>query len=257
MHRIDHATREIDGNGAGKDGFTEGSPGVTPPTVVTADIANALQEEIANAIEARGIALSKPDNTQLKVALSDPLTSVLARIDVNGEWKYPTPKPRTLEILPTSFEFTGLATADGIPWLFNSTTGKAVTAKAAGSNRSQITCQINRLIPANALVTEIWALIKPGATRTTPNTVAVNMRVRTGMVYAPGSEAAPAPTLQFSEEDDGTTNLQSIPVTGGSGVDMSLGYSIWVDLISGSGDTNDDEFYGLLVAYTDAGPINT
>lgn len=81
MHRIDHATRKADLFGAGKAGFTEGSPGAEAATVVTADIANAFQEEIARAIEARGIALSKPNNAQLTAALATPLTAAEADID--------------------------------------------------------------------------------------------------------------------------------------------------------------------------------
>jgi hypothetical protein len=51
MHRIDHSTRSVDENGAGKDGFTEGSPGTVARTVVTDDWLNDLQEEMANLSE--------------------------------------------------------------------------------------------------------------------------------------------------------------------------------------------------------------
>lgn len=65
MHRIDTATATADNK------FTEGSPqsGVAP-TVVSADILNAMQEEIAHVIESNGIALNKPDNTQLFAAIA-------------------------------------------------------------------------------------------------------------------------------------------------------------------------------------------
>jgi hypothetical protein len=64
MHRIDHATREIDKFGTGKDGFTEGSPPTIPATVVTDDIADAWQEELANLIELSGQKLSKGNRFQ-------------------------------------------------------------------------------------------------------------------------------------------------------------------------------------------------
>lgn len=65
MHRIDHVTKSADLHGVGKDGFTEGDPvGGVAPTVVTDDWLNAVQEEIAAAVES-GYTLSKPSNRQL------------------------------------------------------------------------------------------------------------------------------------------------------------------------------------------------
>lgn len=65
MHRIDTPTATADHK------FTEGNPqsGVAS-TVVSADILNAFQEEIANAIEQAGIDLEKADNTQLAQAMA-------------------------------------------------------------------------------------------------------------------------------------------------------------------------------------------
>lgn len=64
MHRID-------GPAAAPGGvFTEGDPAVgTPATVVTDDWLNAVQEEIAAVIEGGGVALSKPSNDQLLLAV--------------------------------------------------------------------------------------------------------------------------------------------------------------------------------------------
>lgn len=65
MHKIDHPTATPDNN------FTEGNPQTAvKPTVVTADILNALQNEIANFIVSRGLVLDKADNTQLSQALA-------------------------------------------------------------------------------------------------------------------------------------------------------------------------------------------
>jgi hypothetical protein len=61
---------KIDGPGNDDGQFTEGNPSLgIPPTTVTSDILNALQDEIANVIEDAGLALSKPDNTQLLAAI--------------------------------------------------------------------------------------------------------------------------------------------------------------------------------------------
>lgn len=65
MHRIDGY-----GSTAGEQ-FTEGDPGqAIPATKITDAWLNAVQEEIANFIEAMGITLNKASNTQLQAALS-------------------------------------------------------------------------------------------------------------------------------------------------------------------------------------------
>lgn len=66
MHRIDSATAEADKFGAGKDGFTEGTPGVTPATETTDDWFDGVQEEICNVIEGNGGTLVKGTRTQLR-----------------------------------------------------------------------------------------------------------------------------------------------------------------------------------------------
>jgi len=83
MHRID-------GPGHDNNQFTEGDPvgGVTA-TEVTADWANAVQEELANVIEAAGEMLDKGDNTQLAqvVQTRDEKGAAdgYASLDSNGE----------------------------------------------------------------------------------------------------------------------------------------------------------------------------
>ncbi|HEY1035534.1 MAG TPA: tail fiber domain-containing protein [Pseudoxanthomonas sp.] len=65
MHRIDGAGATIDNK------FTEGNPTTgIQATVVTADWANAVQEEIANVIEGAGVVLNKAQNNQLALAIS-------------------------------------------------------------------------------------------------------------------------------------------------------------------------------------------
>lgn len=70
MHRIDVDSREIDGNGPGKDGFTEGDPQTQiPGTVLSVPWTNDVQENLCRAIEGSGQALIKGDYTQLHDAL--------------------------------------------------------------------------------------------------------------------------------------------------------------------------------------------
>ena len=74
MHRIDHSTAAVGlptPDPAGTPGyFTEGDPvGGTPATIVTADWANAVQEELIYTITQGGLSPSKSDRTQLKQAI--------------------------------------------------------------------------------------------------------------------------------------------------------------------------------------------
>lgn len=64
MHRIDGANATADNR------FSLGNPGAgIPATTVTADIMNALQEEVAGVIEASGQSLVKANNAQLLQAI--------------------------------------------------------------------------------------------------------------------------------------------------------------------------------------------
>jgi hypothetical protein len=76
MERIDTATKAVDLFGSGKHGFTEGDPGTgTPPTHLSHDWFNAVQEELANFIEGQGITLVPGTYTQLLAALRAPVGS--------------------------------------------------------------------------------------------------------------------------------------------------------------------------------------
>ncbi len=70
MHRIDSATALADANGAGKDGFTGGTPPTVPPTALTAKFFNAIQEEMAQVVEDDGLTLSDADHGQLLSVLN-------------------------------------------------------------------------------------------------------------------------------------------------------------------------------------------
>lgn len=72
MHRIDSSTKQVDKFGAGKHGWTEGEPGVTPATESTDDWFDGVQEEIANAIEKNGGTLAKGTRDQLHAAIGTP-----------------------------------------------------------------------------------------------------------------------------------------------------------------------------------------
>jgi len=79
MHRIDHPTAvpsQPPAETAGHPGFfTSGSPmSELTATIVTADWANSVQEEISSVIEDAGISLDKTNNRQLLQALNAPIS---------------------------------------------------------------------------------------------------------------------------------------------------------------------------------------
>lgn len=74
MHRIDHSTAAVSiptPNPSGSAGyFSEGNPsGSVPATIVTADWANSVQEEILGVVLSTGLTPSKTNNAQLLAAI--------------------------------------------------------------------------------------------------------------------------------------------------------------------------------------------
>jgi hypothetical protein len=76
MKRIDTSTKSIDLFGAGKDGWKDGNKvlGIMA-TVANATWFNAVQEELANAIEGAGLALDPANNAQLSSVLQGLMAS--------------------------------------------------------------------------------------------------------------------------------------------------------------------------------------
>jgi hypothetical protein len=78
MYRIDNSTAATALPATGAVGptpngfFTSGSPGTVAATIVDEDWANAVQEELCNAVTASGQTLSKTDRTQLTKAMAVP-----------------------------------------------------------------------------------------------------------------------------------------------------------------------------------------
>lgn len=71
MQRVTTSTKKVDLFGAGKDGYTDGSPGVEAATTLDSAALNAIQEELANAIEVfGGLTLDPAKRDQLSTVLS-------------------------------------------------------------------------------------------------------------------------------------------------------------------------------------------
>lgn len=69
MNRLTHTTKSADLFGAGRDGYTDGVPSVTPATVLNSAAMNPQQEELARAVEDAGRTLSTTTYDQLSQTL--------------------------------------------------------------------------------------------------------------------------------------------------------------------------------------------
>lgn len=255
MHRIDHATRKINLHGAGKDGFTEGSPGVEAATVMTADIANALQEEIANAVEERGLTLAKADNTQLAQALATPLGVLEARFVTPDGWvRLPSPVGVTKYLGPER----------GCP---NSTAGVAAWDKNGGydpdflmaviepswttlTDRARLSWSLDGLfglgVSVGTQVTGVRALVQPGVARPTANN-----RMRLNLFSSEFVGGAWTSSLHGQETDDGSTDQQEIVLTLGTPALLTQGKVFTLEVQSGTGlDPEVDSAFRIGVTYT-------
>jgi len=100
MHRIDTSTAQKDKFGAGKDGFTSGNPQTgVPATEVSADILDAIQEEICSIIASAGLTLDKSKNNQMLDALLMTIYPVGAPIP----WPTAVPPAGFLAMMGQSF----------------------------------------------------------------------------------------------------------------------------------------------------------
>lgn len=130
MHRIDTTFVEADKFGTGKDGFTEGSPGVTPATEVSDDWLDGVQEELCNTIEDAGITLVKGTRNQLSTALK----RALATLVINNQTTETNPKAFSLSGIIWSSDleiFVAVGQADGADsYILTSPDGTTWTERA-------------------------------------------------------------------------------------------------------------------------------
>lgn len=241
MHRIDHATREIDGNGAGKDGFTEGAPGVVPATVVTADWANAVQEEIAAVIEDRGIALDKPDNAQLLEAINKPYKAGERGVIVGGlqgrpGWDAVNDRPH---------------------WVPDSTAGAAWDIIRAHTGRGtqsfSFTAGVN--IPFKAVITEVNAWVQQGYDHAEGNRMLMRIATRNAVSFnaevVATLSASGGTSIQGIEQDGLTIPLEATELGPSYPTDVPL--EMIVTIFAGTDDAGgppvNDLLYLLEVRY--------
>lgn len=255
MHRIDDADRAVDLHGPGKDGFTEGTPGMTAATVVTDDWLNDVQENLAELIEEAGIALVKGDGGQLLAAMQTLAVGraqglgasggELAYVDAAGT---PTPKSRTIFVHASEGQIAG-----SVGW---TPSGAGVEMYASIPAGEKWFVALSPRLPPEVTITSVRALLKPGgAHATTTDRTAFNVR-EFDFASAFASPAAPASSLLGLAgvvRDDGTTNYQVVAM---SGVPFTLtAGKVFAAMVHAS-LTGGDIIYGLEVTFDDPGPRN-
>lgn len=131
MFRIDHPTRAAAlpaPDPLGSPGFfTKGDPNAAiPATRVTQDWANAVQEELANAIEGNGLTLDKGDRKQLQKALGR-LAGGTVNLCLNpeGQFRGNTRAVTNTEVLTTDGPYHWWAKAGGVGDAMNFSGGSA------------------------------------------------------------------------------------------------------------------------------------
>ncbi len=79
MKRIDTSTVETDKHGTGRDGFTNGNPGLLiPPTQLDDSWHDNVQEELARVVELEGVVLDGSDFEQVSEAVRDGARDLLS-----------------------------------------------------------------------------------------------------------------------------------------------------------------------------------
>ncbi len=168
------------------------------------------------------------------------------------EHVYPAPKSRRIMIAPHH----GLP-ASGNTWRYNGVTD--VLFALSGENNSEMVVSISDHIPSEMTITEVNALIKPGAARSGGNEMEFALDVIQDFTTFPDKNAAWVDS-SFSTTlilDDGSTDFQRIKFTG-----LSITLARDKQLVNArikSGSTGlamPDRFYGIEVKFTDVGPRN-
>lgn len=171
MHRIDsHGTAVALPSpaavGATVGYFTEGNPGTgTPATVVSADWANALQEELAYVIEQAGVTLDKTVRTQLKTAIENMIKGGQSTVQavVFGDSPYTTLANKRQVKVDTSggsvtINLPAASGVNGLRFTFVKTTADANTVTLDGNGAEQINGENTQVIDQQWTVLEILSI---------------------------------------------------------------------------------------------------
>lgn len=201
-------------------------------------------------------------------ALSDRTRHLVNRtglIDGSGEHVYTnaagvaTPKTRVRIFSPMGLNsHTAQIANGGNAWY--SPSGNGSLSSIVDFPRLRI--DFNEILPDGAVLQGVLAIMEPGAARTAQSSLpGDNGRAWVRLKRGTPDFATPAVTTYGSDiaavEDDGTTNVQLLTISGQSEtINKSASY-LWWELIGGDdAGTNRDDIHAIRIQYTDPGPQN-
>lgn len=273
MRRTTGTNRVVDKFGTGKDGHRDrvmdGLAIVSHGTIWEADMADAVQEEIANAIEDSGAALDPDDNTQLAQVLSDirdtaegaipgagtvvdnevprfngtggqSLQTSGVKIDDSANIVYATPKVRSIIIPACAFVPENNTVVSGL-----ATDG---SYRNCGTDSAHFIADVSKYVNDRCTITAYGVQVNPGAARSGANKMTIKL----------WSNPFPSAAVQLGsgDSDNGSTGSQLMDETLGTPhiVDReSNGYTFDLKVGNTSASFPDSILYGF-ITISEAGP---
>ncbi len=240
MKRNDDVDFLADANGAGRDGFTNGSPDpLVNASEVGSTFCNAVQEEIIRTIELTG---GTPSGANIQ-QMAERLIGLF-----DGTVALPLPPTRVATFYPqmVSTRITG--------GLAEWNAGASSVISAADS--TDVTFHLP--LPHGAVVSKVEARIKPGAARATVGDRMLLQVASRDLDWSSGSVPAGAVIIGTDDRDDGTASIQTLEVGSLSVVIDNIGDAskkLFAIVTSGNtGSTQIDVLHEIRVTYTDAYP---
>lgn len=168
--------------------------------------------------------------------------------DGTSEWAYDdAPRERVQVIAGSRFQLVGTSSSNS-DWY---TPGSSARSRV---NSSLCYLDLSRILPADATLTRVRAMVKPGAARASGNRMGMKVTVQSPNFAGP-SPGSPLDVFSYVY-DDGTTNTQVLD----SGViSQTVNANQILELIVGAGNdasTNNDELYAVELTFNDLGPRN-
>jgi len=256
MHRIDQ-----DGHVDNK--FAEGDPAAgAPPTRVGADWLNAVQEEIALAVEGGGKSLAKENNGQLAevlAAIRNRANDTYFRFDAEDEVVYPAAKTRGVLVpLHGALPF---ATAGEHAWVYGLDSELSASERVwMGTVQGEILeLEFGHLIPSGGVPLSVQLLVKPSGARASNanRMLAEVVRQTHDFRVSPSWAGTPTSIVLASARDNGTDTLQVVNLNLGEQPEHDRSnHHLFVRITAGQMVLRLDDVAGVRVLFTDPGPRN-
>lgn len=209
------------------------------------------------------------DGSLAEVFAVNSLGHVYGRSIISNEFLYRTPATRSVFIPAWAGMSVRSQNSANVPWYssvvsVSPTQGYLLTSR---EDFARLAFSLNAFLPHGAVISEIHAIVAPGAARAPGNRMALfyfkgtkaDVAANAIPTYSGPLEDAEAAGI---EEDAGTTAWQQISITGLSETLSNLlsgtaVSDITVMVLAGDdAGTNSDDIYGIRVVYTDPGPRN-